>query len=113
MRLDIYLENKEESIIIDTKYYPNFLKNSYYSNDKRTLISGNLYQMYTYLNHLNSSKKTKGVLLYPYNGESISEKYEVDIMNSNQINKSVLQIQTIDLSQEWRKIEEELNRIIN
>ena len=113
MRLDIYLENEEESIIIDTKYYPNFLKNSYYSNDKRTLISGNLYQMYTYLNHLNSSKKTKGVLLYPYNGESISEKYEVDIMNSNQINKSILQIQTIDLSQEWRKIEEELNTIIN
>ena len=113
MRLDIYLENEEESIIIDTKYYPNFLKNSYYSTDKRTLISGNLYQMYTYLNHLNSSKKTKGVLLYPYNGELISEKYEVDIMNSNQINKSILQIQTIDLSQEWRKIEEELNTIIN
>lgn len=113
MRLDIYLENEEESVIIDTKYYPNFLKNSYYSNDKRTLISGNLYQMYTYLNHLNSNKKTKGVLLYPYNSEAISEKYEVDIMNSNQINKSILQIQTIDLSQEWRKIEEELNIIIN
>lgn len=113
MRLDIYLENEEESVIIDTKYYPNFLKNSYYSNDKRTLISGNLYQMYTYLNHLNSNKKTKGVLLYPYNSEAISEKYEVDIMNSNQINKSILQIQTIDLSQEWRKIEEELNIIID
>ena len=113
MRLDIYLENEEESVIIDTKYYPNFLKNSYYSDDKRTLISGNLYQMYTYLNHLNSNKKTKGILLYPYNGEAISEKYEVDIMNSSQINKSVLQIQTIDLSQEWRNIEEELNQIIN
>ena len=113
MRLDIYLENEDESIIIDTKYYPNFLKKSYYSNDKSVLISGNLYQIYTYLNHLNSDKKTKGILLYPYNGESISEKYEVDIMNTNQINKAILQIQTIDLSQEWRNIENELNKIIN
>ena len=112
MRLDIYLENEEESIIIDTKYYPNFLKNSYYSDDKRTLISGNLYQMYTYLNHLNSSKKTKGILLYPYNGEEISEKYDINIMNQNNINDSILQIQTIDLSKNWREIEKELNSII-
>jgi len=112
MRLDIYLESEEESIIIDTKYYPNFLKNSYWSDDKRTLISGNLYQMYTYLNHLNSNKKTKGILLYPYNGEEISEKYDVNIMNQNNINESILQIQTIDLSKNWREIEEELNSII-
>ena len=112
MRLDIYLENEEESIIIDTKYYPNFLKNSYYSDDKKTLISGNLYQMYTYLNHLNSSKKIKGILLYPYNGEEISEKYDINIMNQNNISDSILQIQTIDLSKNWREIEEELNNIV-
>lgn len=112
MRLDIYLESEKESIIIDTKYYPNFLKNSYYSEYKRTLISGNLYQMYTYLNHLNSSKKTKGILLYPYNGEEISEKYDISIMNQDNISESILQIQTINLSKNWRDIEDELNNIV-
>lgn len=112
MRVDIYLENKEEAVMIDTKYYPNFLKKSYYSDDKRVLISGNLYQMFTYMNHLNSDKKIRGMLLYPFNGEDISEKYEIDIMNNFKVNKAIIQIQTIDLSKKWKEIEYQLDSII-
>lgn len=111
MRLDIMLENEEKIVIIDTKYYSDYLSN--YRDGKATLISSNMYQMYTYMNQINSNKFTTGMLLYPLNNKAIDEKYDVKIINGNQVQDAKFRIRTIDLSKKWDQIEEELLEIID
>ena len=117
MRMDTVLYGKhiDKTIIIDTKYYPNYMKNSFYSEeDKKTLISGNLYQMNAYMNNINTDNELVGMLLYPmpYSKNEISEKYNIDVVSNDIVKKAILQIQTINLNNEWRKIKEELMKII-
>lgn len=115
MSLDIVLENIENTIIIDTKYYSDFAENTFYGQEaNKKLISSNLYQMYAYLNNYKSKSKLSGILLYPvpYSFDEISEKYEIDIIGSNSIDKSLLQIKTVNLASNWEKIKEELLDII-
>lgn len=117
MRMDTVLYGKhiDKTIIIDTKYYPNYMKNSFYSEeDKKTLISGNLYQMNAYMNNINTDNELVGMLLYPmpYSKNEISEKYNIDVVSNGIVKKAILQIQTINLNNEWRKIKEELMKII-
>ena len=108
MKLDILLSNQKEAIIIDTKYYKEFI------NEHRGIIPANIYQMYSYMNNLNEDKEMKGILLYPvpYNKTEISCKNTIDVMCNGKIKKAILQIQTINLSKEWREIEQELIDII-
>ena len=112
MKLDILLDGitEDQTLIIDTKYYSQFLASTQWGTDK--LKTGNLYQMYTYLNHIDSDKKIRGMLLYPFNGERISEKYEIDVMNKNEMKKATLEVQTIDLSQKWQDIENTLLNLV-
>ncbi len=110
MRLDIVLENEKKTIIIDTKYYSDYL--SSYRDGKGTLISGSMYQMYTYMNQINSNKSITGMLLYPLNDEPIDEKYDLKIVENKEITDAKFRVRTIDLSKDWRKIEEELLAII-
>lgn len=115
MSLDIVLENNQNTIIIDTKYYADFEEATFYGNEpNKKLISGNLYQMYAYLNNYKTENKSRGILLYPvpYSYDEISEIYEMDILGSNSINKSLLQIKTVNLANDWKKIKEELLEII-
>lgn len=115
MSLDIVLENKESTIIIDTKYYSDFAEKTFYGQEQnKKFISGNLYQMYAYLNNYKTQNKLRGILLYPvpYSMDEISEKYEIDTLGSNTINKSLLQIKTVNLSNNWERIKEELIDII-
>ncbi len=117
MRMDTVLYGKHinKTIIIDTKYYPDYMKKSFYSEeDKRTLISGNLYQMNAYMNNINTDNELVGMLLYPmpYSENVISEKYNIDVVSNGVVKKAILQIQTINLNNEWRKIKEELINII-
>lgn len=106
MKLDVLVENNDEIVIIDTKY-KHSTRTSYLSS-KQTLISENMYQMYTYLNNYNANKKVRGVLLYPSNGNNINEDYNLNIMKNNQIQDSRLSIRTIDLSKDWQEIENDL-----
>ena len=108
---DIMLENEEKTIIIDTKYYSDYL--SSFRDGKATLISGNMYQMYTYMNQINSSKNITGMLLYPLNDNPIDEKYDVKVMRDKEISDAKFRIRTIDLSKKWEQIEEELLEIVN
>ena len=117
MRMDTVLEGKNcnKTIIIDTKYYPDFLKKGYYSeDDKKSLISGNLYQMSAYMNNINTEKELIGMLLYPmpYSKNEISEKYLIDVVSNGQVKKAVLQIQTVNLSNDWKIIKKELLEVI-
>ncbi|MBQ7668315.1 MAG: hypothetical protein IJS47_03215 [Clostridia bacterium] len=110
MRLDILLKSAEETIIIDTKYYSNYL--SKYMDGKGTLISGNMYQMYTYMNQINTDSNLTGMLLYPLNGEPIDETYDVKIMGQSEISDAKLRIKTIDLSKNWEEIEKDLMEMV-
>ena len=105
------LENDEKTIIIDTKYYSDYL--SSYRDGKATLISGNMYQMYTYMNQINSSKNITGMLLYPLKDNPIDEQYDVKVMGNKEISDAKFRIRTIDLSKKWEQIEEELLEIVN
>ena len=112
MKLDIMLSNNENLLIIDTKYYKEYLSKNY---DKESFISGNMYQMLSYMNNINAKQNMRGILLYPqpYNLGPINEVYDTSVVSNGVVKKTKLQFTTINLSQEWRLIEEELMNIIN
>ena len=105
MRLDTLIQTRDKTIIIDTKYYESYYGSNY---GKLSLNSSNLYQMYTYMNHIDAENQIEGMLLYPQNGDAISEEYNIDIMNKKEMKKAKIRIQTIDLSKKWNLIEEQL-----
>lgn len=108
MKIDVLVANQEKAIIIDTKYYREFISNH------GKISSENMSQMFAYMSNLNEDKELKGVLLYPvpYDMREKSCKYTIDVICNGKVKKAVLQIQTINLSKEWREIEQELIDII-
>ncbi|EJX10442.1 restriction enzyme modulator protein, partial [gut metagenome] len=65
MQTDITLTIKDRTLIIDTKYYG---QNTQTNFDKQTILSGNLYQIHTYVmnaeQHHSVKGKVDGMLLY-------------------------------------------------
>lgn len=106
METDITLENKEEKIIIDAKYYSETMSINY---DKEKIRSSNLYQLFSYLinqrNNTEKNNKATGILLYP----TIDEDYDLKY----QYHGHKIQIRTVNLNQNWRNISERLKEIIN
>ena len=111
MKLDILLANKENLIIIDTKYYKEYVLSNY---DKNSFISGNMYQMMSYMNNINAHQNMRGILLYPlpYNLDPIDETYDTSVVSNGVVKKTKLEFVTIDLSKEWKQIEKDLLNII-
>ena len=107
MRLDTYIETPDESIVIDTKYYWDIFSTYY---DSESFKSGNLYQLYTYLNHIETNKPIRWILLYPYNWKNILESYSTTLINNKE---ATVQFITIDLSKDRRDIENDLLNIVN
>ncbi|MBO8223075.1 5-methylcytosine-specific restriction endonuclease system specificity protein McrC [Prochlorococcus marinus str. XMU1401] len=76
MKTDIILDNKlsKDRIIIDTKFKKIFQKTPF---KEKSLVSENIYQLYTYLHsqqHINKeSKLLSGLLLYPSFGDNVDE----------------------------------------
>ncbi|MBU9674967.1 hypothetical protein KQ939_02835 [Planococcus sp. CP5-4] len=105
MRTDVSLSHKNglEKIIIDAKFYKDVFQNYY---GKSSFRSGNMYQLFTYLMHQDSEVKVRGILIYPFNGELINEKY----MWSEQIKMEVL---TLNLNNSWREIHNSLISALN
>lgn len=105
MRTDITLESRHDKIIIDTKYYKETLAERF---GKETVKSANLYQLFSYLiQQRNEDKKThraKGILLYP----TIEKDYNL----AYQYQGHEIQIRTVNLNEDWRKIKERLLHII-
>lgn len=104
MQTDITLENNEEKIIIDTKYYKEALKENY----SKKFITSNLYQIFSYLGNvkIEENKKMSGVLLYP--------QVEEEIDFSSTYNKNFdIKIKTLNLNQSWEKIEKRLLELIS
>ena len=101
MQTDITLKSKERKIIIDTKYYQQTLTSN---RGSVKVHSGNLYQLYAYLNNQQSDLPTSGMLLYPEVNHTLDLDY--------QIQEYQVQVCTVDLNMGWRKIHERLVEII-
>lgn len=114
MKLDTLITSKLETVILDTKYYKNYLIENAF--EKKQLRSGHLYQMLSYMNNIKCENNLRGILLYPlpFNENSINETYDVKVISyNNKVVDSKIQFITIDLSSDWKNIMVELLKIID
>lgn len=97
MRTDIVIENNfdQTQTIIDTKYYASAIENRNYSETKK-LISGNLYQICTYVSNSPYLGNVSGMLLYPTTVQELNFEYK--------INGKIIKVKTLDLSRDWEGI---------
>lgn len=102
MKMNTLITSKDETIILDTKYYKEYLTTNY---DKKYLISANMYQMIAYLNNINVDNNLKGILLYPrpFNLVSINESYNTKVVSKNKSVDAKIQFITIDLSKKLER----------
>ncbi len=107
MKTDITLENDDEKIIIDAKYYQETMVVNY---EKERIRSNNLYQLYSYL--LNQEKielpktlNARGILLYP----TIEKEFDLKYKHRNH----GVEIRTVNLDADWRVIANRLVEIIS
>lgn len=108
MQTDIMLAHGATVLIIDAKYYSRTMQTQY---GARTLHSGNLYQIFTYVKNKDkefgcNDHEVSGMLLYARTDEKIQPD-NVYRMSGNQIS-----VKTLDLNQKFSKIKEQLNEIV-
>lgn len=102
MKTDVSLTAANEKIIIDCKFYRKALKPHY---NKEKLISDNLYQLYTYVEHGRRQRPTRrirGMLLYPVVQQPFHFEYAITGTND------WLEVASIDLGQHWSGVEKDL-----
>ena len=106
MKPDLVLQHKETKrrVILDTKLTANCLNET--QSGKLKVSSGHLYQLYAYLRSQEESwGEMTGMLLYPAVKYRLSKTVE---MHGHR-----LRWETIDLSQEWKAIEDDLLALSN
>ncbi len=104
MKTDITLQHGDRRLIIDTKYYGNTMqRHSLF--DSTTFISGNLYQIYTYVKNCDiaATGNVAGVLLYAMTDEAITPNEDM-MIGGNRIS-----LKTLDLGKDWKAITEQLD----
>ena len=105
MKTDIFLEQENNCLIIDTKFYKQILvrkKNS----SKKTLVSNNLYQILSYVdNCLKKYDKVVGMLLY---AETTNDPI---LNNQDKLNEKTIHIRTVNLNNDWDSITQTLDDI--
>ena len=106
MQTDIMLSRGERSLIIDTKYYCRSLQSQY---EKKSIHSGNLYQIHTYVTECDKDRKgvVDGMLLYAKTNEDIVPDGQMKMAAGNTI-----YFRTLDLNQEFKEIERQLKENI-
>ena len=107
MQSDITLRKGNMVLIIDAKYYNHTMQINF---SKRSLISHNLYQIFTYVKNYAYSfgeheNKVSGMLLYAKTDEEIQPD-NVYQMHGNQIS-----VKTLDLNKDFFEIKQQLARI--
>ena len=108
MKTDVLLRYKDNSLIIDAKYYSHTTQLNY---DVHTIHSGNLYQMFTYvknfdLENYNQQNKVSGMILYARTNEVIQPNEDY------QMSGNVISVKTIDLNTDFYLIKKQLNEIV-
>lgn len=107
MQTDISLVSTDRKIVMDTKFYKQTLS----FNFSEKFHSANLYQIYAYINNLESNdtdpknKYCEGFLLYPTVQKEIDENYWLE--------NHKVRIATVNLNQEWELIHDRLLKLIS
>ena len=107
MQTDVTLEYKDKILIIDAKYYSKSTQEHF---NKKTIHSGNLYQIFTYVKNKEEELKNKsftisGMLLYARTDDDVIPD-EVYRMSGNTI-----AVKTLDLNQNFEIIRNQLDGI--
>lgn len=107
MQSDIMLSHQGNILIIDAKYYAHTQQHF----NKRTIHSGNLYQIFTYVKNkeaemTDQKHEVSGMLLYAKTDEVIQPNH-VYHMSGNKIS-----VRTLDLNQDFSMIRKQLNDIV-
>ena len=109
MRSDITLSAGGRVLIIDAKYYASTMQSNF---DKRTVHSGNLYQIFAYvknkqaaLERAGESVEVSGMLLYAATDEEVLPDFTYR-MSGNQIG-----VRTLDLDRPFEEIRAQLDGI--
>jgi 5-methylcytosine-specific restriction enzyme subunit McrC len=105
MQSDITLHGAEHTLIIDTKYYSAMMQSQY---DKRSIHSGNLYQIFTYVKNRDMEHRgnVSGLLLYAQTDEDIVPKVDTTI-DGNRI-----MVRSLNLNQDFSAIEQQLRDVV-
>ena len=102
MKPDVVLESRARRIVLDTKYSRRPLRTNQYGQQK--VAPGHLYQIAAYIDNRDLEKPDgpphEGVLLYPVVEKPFHLRYR--------LNGRVVQVRTIDLSQPWSAVAEEM-----
>ena len=107
MQTDIMLTSGSKVLIIDAKYYSHTTQAQY---DVRTLHSGNLYQIFTYVKNKETEMggtphEVSGMLLYARTDEAVQPS------NTYKMSGNKISVRTLDLNCEFAEIAEQLNSI--
>ena len=105
---DITLENENDMLIIDAKFYDHILDTGRYEGSK-IISRDNINQVFTYVvkQKFETSKNVKGMLLYAQTIDE-PEEYEPAIIAGY-----VIKIRTLDLNKDWAHICSTLDNIAN
>ena len=107
MQSDIMLEANNKVLIIDAKYYHSNMQERF---DKKSIISGNLYQIFTYVKNKQFEAKDKivsGMLLYAKTDDEIQPNNDY-MMSGNKIS-----VKTLDLNLDFYNLKQQLLNISN
>jgi 5-methylcytosine-specific restriction enzyme subunit McrC len=110
MKTDISLLSKEEprKIVVETKCYSSGFKASAWLGSQEKLISGNLYQMFSYLKNLEQyggvNETCEGILLYATVEENIDRRFYFP--------QHTVRVKTLDLGRPWEQISNDLRQMI-
>lgn len=109
MRSDVTLTRGDRTLIIDAKYYSHATQQRF---GKRTIHSGNLYQIFTYVKNegarwVGRPHEVSGMLLYAATDEDILPDSDY-VMSGNRIGA-----RTLDLGGEFVHIRERLDEIVD
>lgn len=108
MQSDIQLQRGSDVLIIDAKYYSSTTQEQF---GKRTLHSGNLYQIFTYVKNReyqlkNCEHSVSGMLLYAKTDEVIQPDSDYQICGNR------ICVKTLDLNLPFSKIAEQMDHIV-
>ena len=96
MKTDIVLRSLSSTCIIDTKFYKDIFS---YNFNTPKFKSGNIYQLYTYMQNFGSGN-IQGMLLYPTTHSTVR--------NERWVSGKKIMINTVNLNQDWTSLESEL-----
>lgn len=107
MQTDINVEGADEVVVIDAKCTPRVLTTRLEFDQRQTLNSGHLYQMFSYMAHAratNPLKRISGILLYP--------EYEASVDQRVDTAAGPLRVKTINFRNVWDDVSQDLLNLL-